>query len=105
MIKARPAMLYAKPERAPICFVFSVSVIIVIIVSGSAGPARSAAFVFISPDQLDYGMENGEVVYKCRQALLFYTLRTLRLSPDDVESDNNQIVLKNKNEIFVLLNM
>lgn len=55
--------------------------------------------------ELDYGMENGEVVYKCRQALLFYTLRTLRLSPDDVESDNNQIVLKNKNEIFVLLNM
>ena len=57
--------------------------------------------------ELDYGMENGEVVYKCRQALLFYTLRTLRLGPDDESADpeNQQIVLKNKNEIYLLLNM
>ena len=57
----------------------------------------------------DYGMENGEVVYKCRQALLFYTLRLLRLSPDDdVDNDDpkkNQIILKNKDEIFMLLRM
>lgn len=62
--------------------------------------------------ELDYGMENGEVVYKCRQALLFYTLRLLRLSPEDEINVNenadpraNQIVLKNKNEIFMLLSM
>lgn len=57
--------------------------------------------------ELDYGMENGEVVYKCRQALLFYTLRRLRLGPDDESADpeNQQIVLKNKNEIYLLLNM
>ena len=59
--------------------------------------------------EIDYGMENGEVVYKCRQALLFYTLRLLRLSPDDdVDNDDpkkNQIILKNKDEIFMLLRM
>jgi hypothetical protein len=58
--------------------------------------------------EMDYGMENGEVIYKCRQALLFYTLKTLRLSPEDEEdklpSSAKQIVLKNKAEIFMLLN-
>lgn len=58
--------------------------------------------------ELDYGMENGEVVYKCRQALLFYTLKTLRLSQEDEElkdPSSRQIVLKNKDEVFILLNM
>ncbi len=72
--------------------------------------------------ELEYGMDNdGEVVYKCRQALLFYTLRTLRLSPNDEklqqalmqvtppeqrdELEVNQIVLKNRDEIFMMLRM
>ncbi len=65
--------------------------------------------------ELEYGMENGEVVYKCRQALLLYTLLTLRLTPSDEEQKQKQkqdgghsyrqIALKNKNEIYVLLKL
>lgn len=58
--------------------------------------------------ELDYGMENGEIVFKCRQALLFYYLRTLRLSPDDenvTAPGSKQLVLNNKREIFMLLTM
>ncbi len=73
--------------------------------------------------EIDYGMTNGEVVFKCRQALLLYVLRTLRLSEEDEryykfqteqynnDPDNNpkpqipQIVLKNKNEIYLLQKM
>lgn len=59
--------------------------------------------------EMDFGMENGEVVFKCRQALLFYYLRTLRLSPaddkDNSDPDSKQLVLKNKKEIYMLLTM
>ncbi len=56
--------------------------------------------------ELEYGMENGEVVFKCRQALLFYYLKTLRLDPkaDDLSTDNH-IVLKNKEQIALLLSL
>ncbi|MGN1392567.1 MAG: WYL domain-containing protein [Succinivibrionaceae bacterium] len=60
--------------------------------------------------ELDYGMENGEVVYKCRQALLFYTLQTLNLRIDDnddiekAEPYKYQVVLKNKKDIAILSN-
>lgn len=45
--------------------------------------------------ELDYGMTNGVVSFKCRQALLFYVLRHLRL--DRAESgtpEQQQVVLK-----------
>ncbi|OIN69518.1 transcriptional regulator [Ralstonia solanacearum] len=46
--------------------------------------------------ELDYGMSNGEVELKCRQALLFYTLKRLGLDHrSDVQPEVQQIVLKN----------
>ena len=70
----------------------------------------------------EYGMKDGEVKYKCRRAMLLYTLRTLRLSPDDDEFNKYRLdkfirenkdpeavppypplILKNKIEIYMLL--
>jgi hypothetical protein len=50
--------------------------------------------------ELDYGMRDGEVKLKCRQALLFYTLRRLELGMHQPQSpESRQIVLKNEAEI------
>lgn len=50
--------------------------------------------------ELDYGMQNGEVELKCRQALLFYALRRLGLSAQESHSpEAQQIVLKNQAEL------
>jgi hypothetical protein len=50
--------------------------------------------------ELDYGMQNGVVELKCRQALLFYTLRRLGLSAQESQSpEAQQIVLTNQTEL------
>ena len=46
--------------------------------------------------EFDYGMTNGEVVFECRQALLFYVLRHLGLSQTQTSKpEEQQIVLRN----------
>ena len=46
--------------------------------------------------ELDYGMKDGEVEFRCRQAFLFYALRHLRLDLDaTAKPEAQQIVLKN----------
>lgn len=50
--------------------------------------------------ELDYGMENGEVLMPCRQALLFYTLKHLGLADEDDSSPlAKQISLKNRADV------
>ena len=50
--------------------------------------------------ELDYGMESGEVVLECRQALLFYLLKHLGLDAGrEVKPEAQQIILKNADEI------
>ncbi|PKO49081.1 MAG: WYL domain-containing protein [Betaproteobacteria bacterium HGW-Betaproteobacteria-4] len=50
--------------------------------------------------ELDYGMDNGEVVLECRQALLFYLLKHLGLEGGGVaRPEAQQIVLKNAEEV------
>lgn len=51
--------------------------------------------------ELDYGMEDGEVVLECRQALLFYVLKHLGLdaTPNQHRPEAQQIILKNATEI------
>ena len=46
--------------------------------------------------EFDYGMTNGEVVFECREALLFYVLRRLNLEqPQNSKPEAQQIILKN----------
>lgn len=46
--------------------------------------------------EFDYGMTNGEVVFECREALLFYVLRRLNLEqPQNSRPEAQQIILKN----------
>ncbi|MEJ8816103.1 WYL domain-containing protein [Variovorax ureilyticus] len=53
---------------------------------------------------LDYGMENEEVTVRCRQALLFYSLRRLGLLGEAARDPQvQQIVLKNRAAILGLL--
>ena len=50
--------------------------------------------------EMDYGMRNGEVELQCRQALLFYTLRSLGLGTRDTRPpEEQQIILKNQSDI------
>ncbi|MFG7159720.1 WYL domain-containing protein [Burkholderia pseudomallei] len=50
--------------------------------------------------EMDYGMECGQVNLHCRQALLFYTLRQLRLDEGrDERSESQHIQLKNRIEV------
>ncbi len=52
--------------------------------------------------ELDYGMdENGTVVYTCRRALVYYTLRWLRLTKEDalLPPECRQVILDNAAEI------
>lgn len=50
--------------------------------------------------ELDYGMDNGEVVLECRQALLFYLLKHLGLDGRSaVSPEAQQIILKNAEEV------
>lgn len=54
--------------------------------------------------ELDYGMENGELRFQCRRALLLYVVRNLGL--DDASEKNpkvQQIILRNWSEIAVFL--
>lgn len=54
--------------------------------------------------ELDYGMQDGAVELKCRQALLFYTLRRLGLSNHDAQPpETQQIVLMNRAELVPFL--
>jgi predicted DNA-binding transcriptional regulator YafY len=55
--------------------------------------------------ELDYAMESGRIVLKCRQALLFYALKHLGLDHATGGSPKaHQIVLENRSEIEPLLN-
>lgn len=54
--------------------------------------------------ELDYGMVNGQTRVDCRQALLFYSLRTLRLLREDIEApEQQQLTLRNRVEIAEFL--
>ena len=54
--------------------------------------------------ELDYGMDNGELHFECRRALLLYVVRNLGLEDEGVKHPKvQQIVLKNRNEIEQLL--
>lgn len=63
----------------------------------------------LSPEQrqgveVDYGMKNGEVIVPCRQAMLFYTLRTLNFEPNGTpRKGEKQVVIANLAEIKPLL--
>ena len=53
--------------------------------------------------ELDFGMEeNGTVVYTCRRALVYYTLKWLRLSKEDevLPPECRQVVLDNPEEVY-----
>lgn len=55
--------------------------------------------------ELDYGMTNGQVELKCRQALLFYTLKRLGLNQDKTRQPETQhIVLKNEVDLIPFFN-
>jgi hypothetical protein len=50
--------------------------------------------------QMDFGMEGGSVKFVCRQALLFYALRRLRLEhPEEPDPAAEQIILLNRSEL------
>lgn len=55
--------------------------------------------------ELDYGMENGECVLECRQALLFYALQQLGLLDEGgtKTAKMQQITLKNREELAEFL--
>lgn len=54
--------------------------------------------------EIDYGMKNGSVTVPCRQAMLFYTLRTLNFEPNgSPRKDEKQVVIANLGEIKSLL--
>jgi predicted DNA-binding transcriptional regulator YafY len=50
--------------------------------------------------ELDFGMEDGQVEFQCRQAFLFYALRHLRLDLEgEAKPEAQQITLKNRSEV------
>lgn len=54
--------------------------------------------------ELDYGMENGELHFQCRRALLLYVVRNLGLDGEEGKSPKvQQIILLNRAEIESLL--
>lgn len=54
--------------------------------------------------EIDYGMTNGKVTVPCRQAMLFYTLRTLNFEPNGTpRKGEKQVVIANLAEIKPLL--
>ena len=54
--------------------------------------------------EIDYGMQNGRVTVPCRQAMLFYTLRTLNFEPNGTpRKGEKQVVIANLAEIKPLL--
>lgn len=54
--------------------------------------------------EIDYGMKNGRVTVSCRQAMLFYTLRTLNFEPSGLpRKGEKQLVIANLSEIKHLL--
>lgn len=63
----------------------------------------------LSPEQrrgveIDYGMENGKITITCRQAMLFYTLRTLNFEMSGLpRKGERQVVIANLEEIQSLL--
>lgn len=74
-------------------------------------PLVLAAHPALSPTakkavQMDYGMVNGTVTLHCRQALLFYALRQLRLEivEDLSASAKQQIILLNRTQLQTYIN-
>lgn len=54
--------------------------------------------------ELDYGMENGELRFQCRRALLLYVVRNLGLDDADGKKPQvQQVVLRNRFEIEAFL--
>ena len=54
--------------------------------------------------EIDYGMKNGRVTVPCRQAMLFYTLRTLNFEPNGTpRKGEKQVVIANLADIKSLL--
>jgi len=54
--------------------------------------------------EIDYGMKNGKVIVPCRQAMLFYALRTLNFEPNGTpRKGEKQVVIANLADIKSLL--
>lgn len=54
--------------------------------------------------ELDFGMENGQVEFQCRQAFLFYALRHLRLDLDgSAKPEAQQVALKNRAAVMTFM--
>lgn len=54
--------------------------------------------------EIDYGMKNGKVAVPCRQAMLFYTFRTLNFEPNGTpRKGEKQVVIANLADIKPLL--
>lgn len=54
--------------------------------------------------EIDYGMIGGDVTVECRQAMLFYTLRTLNFDHRGIPRDGErQLVIKNLEELVPVL--
>ncbi len=54
--------------------------------------------------EIDYGMKNGRVTVPCRQAMLFYTLRTLNFEPNGLpRKGERQVVIANLADIKPML--
>lgn len=50
--------------------------------------------------ELDYGMDGGQLNMRCRQSLLFYTLKQLGLDTDSLQKpEAQQIIIKNRTEV------
>lgn len=54
--------------------------------------------------ELDYGMVGGNCKFECREALVFYVLRQLRLDrPEETSPEAQQIVLANRSDLESVL--
>jgi len=54
--------------------------------------------------EIDFGMTDGQVEFKCRQAFLFYALRHLRLDLEGAaKPEAQQISLKNRVDVEAFL--
>jgi hypothetical protein len=75
------------------------SLVLVLAPNAALSPAAKRAI------RLEYGMHDGFLHLPCRQALLYYALRRLRLEdPRNEESPAQQITLVNRDELQPFIN-